>query len=155
MKSKTCVLMVHERVSSTVRDSARRKRSEKSAGRSLKRSVAVTLATGGRHGGSRVEGQSEFANLARQHWLKETKKQSGKVKPVKVKNDVLKREIWDTLRRRTFLSSRYWYWRAYKLWRGMRTRQDSPTSLRHKLTVECAATCGPVTQKILPTITSY
>jgi len=49
-----------------------------------------------------VEGQSEFANLARQHWLKETEKQPGKVKPVKVKNDVLKREIWDTLEKEDF-----------------------------------------------------
>ncbi|KXX79826.1 Intron-binding protein aquarius [Madurella mycetomatis] len=45
-----------------------------------------------------LEGQSEFATLARQHWLK-TPRRTAKVK---VKNDVLKREIWDTLERENF-----------------------------------------------------
>ncbi|KAK0637250.1 hypothetical protein B0T17DRAFT_567791 [Bombardia bombarda] len=47
-----------------------------------------------------LEGESEFANLARQHWLKTTKsKRAGKVK---VKNDILKREIWDALEKDDF-----------------------------------------------------
>lgn len=46
-----------------------------------------------------VEGQSEFANLARQHWLQETAKRPGKVN---VKNDVLKRDLWDTLEKEDF-----------------------------------------------------
>ncbi|KAK4124003.1 P-loop containing nucleoside triphosphate hydrolase protein [Parathielavia appendiculata] len=45
-----------------------------------------------------LEGESEFASLARQHWLK-TPKQAAKVK---VKNDVLKREIWDALEKDNF-----------------------------------------------------
>lgn len=44
-----------------------------------------------------LEGQSEFATLARQHWLKPRR-----TAKVKVKNDVLKREIWDTLERENF-----------------------------------------------------
>jgi len=47
-----------------------------------------------------VEGESEFATLARQHWLKSTKRTT----KVKVKNDVLKREIWDTLEKDDFPS---------------------------------------------------
>ncbi|KAK3313775.1 P-loop containing nucleoside triphosphate hydrolase protein [Apodospora peruviana] len=50
-----------------------------------------------------VEGDnSEFANLARQHWLKKTKPTSKGSAKVKVKNDVLKREIWDTLEKEGF-----------------------------------------------------
>ncbi|AEO69582.1 uncharacterized protein THITE_2120208 [Thermothielavioides terrestris NRRL 8126] len=51
-----------------------------------------------------LEGESEFATLARQHWLK-TPKQAAKTTTtakVKVKNDVLKREIWDTLEKDNF-----------------------------------------------------
>ncbi|KAK4106919.1 hypothetical protein N658DRAFT_413858 [Parathielavia hyrcaniae] len=49
-----------------------------------------------------LEGESEFASLARQHWLK-TPKQAAKAKAkVKVKNDVLKREIWDALEKENF-----------------------------------------------------
>jgi len=46
-----------------------------------------------------LEGENEFANLARQHWLKSKRSASGKVK---VKNDVLKREIWDALEKDNF-----------------------------------------------------
>jgi intron-binding protein aquarius len=45
-----------------------------------------------------IEGDSEFASLAKQHWLK-TSKRTAKVK---VKNDVLKRDIWDTLEKDGF-----------------------------------------------------
>lgn len=45
-----------------------------------------------------TEGQSEFAQLAKQHWLKPSKKTT----KVKVKNDVLKRDIWDPLERDRF-----------------------------------------------------
>lgn len=51
-----------------------------------------------------LDGESEFATLARQHWLK-TPKQASKAKSkakVKVKNTVLKREIWDTLEKENF-----------------------------------------------------
>lgn len=47
-----------------------------------------------------VEGDSEFAALAKQHWLKTTKRATR----VKVKNDVLKREIWDALEKEGFPS---------------------------------------------------
>ncbi len=40
-----------------------------------------------------LEGETEFAQLARQHWLKPSKRTT----KVKVKNDVVKREIWDAL----------------------------------------------------------
>lgn len=44
------------------------------------------------------DGGSEFAQLAKQHWLKSTKR-----KPkTKVKNDVLKRDIWDVLEKDDF-----------------------------------------------------
>ena len=44
--------------------------------------------------------QGEFSTLARQHWLKtKTTKRTAKVK---VKNDVLKSEIWDTLEKENF-----------------------------------------------------
>lgn len=42
--------------------------------------------------------ETEFAQLARQHWLKTTKKTT----KVKVKNDVLKRDIWDGLEKEDF-----------------------------------------------------
>ncbi|KAI1346886.1 hypothetical protein F5Y01DRAFT_296746 [Xylaria sp. FL0043] len=45
-----------------------------------------------------LEGESEFAQLARQHWLK-TAKRAAKLK---VKNDVLKKEIWDVLEKDAF-----------------------------------------------------
>lgn len=45
-----------------------------------------------------TEGQSEFAQLAKQHWLKPSKKAT----KVKVKNDVLKRDIWDPLEKGKF-----------------------------------------------------
>ncbi|KAK4167677.1 P-loop containing nucleoside triphosphate hydrolase protein [Cladorrhinum sp. PSN259] len=48
-----------------------------------------------------LEGESEFATLARQHWLATPRKSPEDVK-VKVKNDVLKREIWDTLEKENF-----------------------------------------------------
>lgn len=45
-----------------------------------------------------AEGESEFAQLAKQHWLKPSKKAT----KVKVKNDVLKQDIWDPLERDKF-----------------------------------------------------
>lgn len=45
-----------------------------------------------------IEGETEFAQLANKHWLKTTKR----VTKVKVKNDVLKREIWDALEKDGF-----------------------------------------------------
>ena len=46
-----------------------------------------------------LEGDSEFAALAKQHWLERTPKRSTKVK---VKNEVLKHEIWDALAKEGF-----------------------------------------------------
>lgn len=45
-----------------------------------------------------LDGESEFAQLAKKHWLKTTK---GAAK-VKVKNDILKKEIWDVLEKDAF-----------------------------------------------------
>jgi intron-binding protein aquarius len=45
-----------------------------------------------------TETDGEFASVAKQHWLKTTKRAS----KVKVKNDVLKREIWDALEKDGF-----------------------------------------------------
>ncbi|KAL2172214.1 hypothetical protein VTG60DRAFT_7058 [Thermothelomyces hinnuleus] len=49
-----------------------------------------------------LEGESEFASLARQHWLKAPNHASKAQAKVKVKNDVLKREIWDVLEKDNF-----------------------------------------------------
>jgi intron-binding protein aquarius len=43
---------------------------------------------------------SEFARVAKQHWLKPTR-----ATKVKVKNDVLKRDIWDPLEKEKFPSA--------------------------------------------------
>lgn len=57
--------------------------------------------TSGRPTVEDLEGESEFATLARQHWLGTPRKSPEDVK-VKVKNEVLKREIWDTLEKENF-----------------------------------------------------
>jgi intron-binding protein aquarius len=44
------------------------------------------------------EGESGFAQLAQTHWLKASKKST----KVKVKQDVLKNEIWDVLEKENF-----------------------------------------------------
>ncbi|KAI1823082.1 hypothetical protein F4861DRAFT_352363 [Xylaria intraflava] len=46
-----------------------------------------------------LEGESEFAQLAKRHWLKTSRRSAS----VKVKNDVLKKEIWDVLEKDTFV----------------------------------------------------
>ncbi|KAK1750649.1 hypothetical protein QBC47DRAFT_393152 [Echria macrotheca] len=51
-----------------------------------------------RHATDEGEGGSEFATLARQHWLKKAKRTAA----VKVKNEVLKSEIWDALEKEDF-----------------------------------------------------
>jgi intron-binding protein aquarius len=45
-----------------------------------------------------LEGENEFSQLAREHWLKTSKRAS----KVKVKNDVLKKDIWDALEKDNF-----------------------------------------------------
>jgi intron-binding protein aquarius len=45
-----------------------------------------------------LQGDSHFALLAKQYWLKSTKKAS----KIKVKPDVVKKEIWDVLEREDF-----------------------------------------------------
>ncbi|KAM0610583.1 hypothetical protein ACHAPH_002454 [Verticillium nonalfalfae] len=47
---------------------------------------------------SEIEGEDEFSQLARKHWLKPRKKGS----VVKVKNDILKKDIWSVLERDNF-----------------------------------------------------
>lgn len=47
------------------------------------------------------EGESEFAQLAKRHWLKPSKKTA----KVKVKNDVLKQDIWEPLEKEKFPST--------------------------------------------------
>lgn len=44
------------------------------------------------------EGDGEFASLAKQHWLK----RSRRTVKVTVKNDVLKRDIWDAIEKEGF-----------------------------------------------------
>lgn len=48
------------------------------------------------------DGETAFAQLAQQHWLKPSTKKSAKVK---VKQDVLKNEIWDILEKKDFAFS--------------------------------------------------
>jgi intron-binding protein aquarius len=45
-----------------------------------------------------LQGENPFAQLAKKHWLKTTKKPA----KVKVKPDVLKSEIWDVLEQENF-----------------------------------------------------
>lgn len=45
-----------------------------------------------------LQGDNPFAALANKHWLKSTKKAT----KVKVKPDVLKKEIWDVLEKEDF-----------------------------------------------------
>ncbi len=49
--------------------------------------------------GGEVDGESSFAQLAKTHWLKPTKKKAAKVK---IKPEVLKNEIWDILEKDDF-----------------------------------------------------
>ncbi|WQF75760.1 Putative intron-binding protein aquarius [Colletotrichum destructivum] len=59
-----------------------------------------TKATSDRPTVADIEGESAFAQLAKKHWLKTTR--SKRAVKVKVKNDVLKHEIWDVLERDGF-----------------------------------------------------
>ncbi|KAI3533420.1 intron-binding protein aquarius [Colletotrichum filicis] len=59
-----------------------------------------TKATSDRPTVADIEGESAFAQLAKKHWLKTTR--SKRATKVKVKNDVLKQEIWDVLERDGF-----------------------------------------------------
>jgi hypothetical protein len=45
-----------------------------------------------------LEGESEFAQLAKKHWLRSTKRAAA----VKVKNDVLNKDIWQVLEKDGF-----------------------------------------------------
>lgn len=55
-------------------------------------------AAGGRPTTADLEGETDFAQLAKLHWLKTTKRAT----KVKVKNDVIKTEIWDSLEKESF-----------------------------------------------------
>ncbi|KAM0274435.1 hypothetical protein ACHAQH_007843 [Verticillium albo-atrum] len=54
--------------------------------------------TGDRPTVSEIEGENEFSQLARKHWLKPRKKNTA----VKIKNDMLKKDIWLVLERNHF-----------------------------------------------------
>ncbi|KAI1854804.1 hypothetical protein JX266_000922 [Neoarthrinium moseri] len=49
-----------------------------------------------------IEGESEFAQLARQHWLKTTKRGAKSKAKVKVKQNVVKQDLWDALEKDGF-----------------------------------------------------
>jgi len=65
---------------------------------STTRSTAKAKTSAPRAAATDLAGDSEFARLAKQHWLKQTKRTTA----VKVKNDVLKTGIWDSLEREGF-----------------------------------------------------
>lgn len=69
------------------------KRQKKSSGSQTRTNHAAQVTAS-----SAPEGESDFAQLAKQHWLKPSKKTA----KVKVKNDVLKRDIWDPLEKDKF-----------------------------------------------------
>lgn len=75
---------------STMPTAKRQKKSAASQSRNSQAAPATTRLV--------PEGESEFAQLAKQHWLKPSKKTA----KVKVKNDVLKRDIWDPLEKEKF-----------------------------------------------------
>ncbi len=58
---------------------------------SVGRDASATAAAG-------IDEQTEFAQLAKQHWLKPSKRAT----KVKVKKDVIKAEIWDVLEKDGF-----------------------------------------------------
>ncbi|TDZ18642.1 RNA helicase aquarius [Colletotrichum orbiculare MAFF 240422] len=59
---------------------------------------SVAKAAGERPTVADIEGESAFAQIAQKYWLKPAKKST----KVKVKNDILKQEIWDVLERDGF-----------------------------------------------------
>lgn len=71
------------------------KRQKKSAGSQPQDSLPPSTAA---EPAAPAEAPSEFVQLAKQHWLKPSKKAT----KVKVKNDVLKRDIWDPLEKDNF-----------------------------------------------------
>lgn len=101
-----------------------------------------------------LEGESEFATLARQHWLKTPKQADAKAKvKVKVKNDVLKREIWDALEKENFPL------KSLLVLEGLQTLERCVpvprcTSLRAVVADLRLAIYGLATRKTRPTITS-
>lgn len=94
------------------------------------------------------EGQSEFAQLAKQHWLKPSKKAT----KVKVKNDVLKRDIWDPLEKDKFPLSSLLALEGLQILE----RSDCPSCLSRVVSLTiCAATSGPATASNPRTTTSF
>ena len=71
------------------------KKAKKSASAPAK---ATAKATAKHPANEELDGENEFATLARQHWLKTSRRTT----KVIVKNDVLKREIWDPLEKDGF-----------------------------------------------------
>lgn len=106
-----------------------------------------TKGTGDRPTVADIEGESTFAQLAKKTWLKPTKRTT----KVKVKNDVLKQEIWDVLERDGF---------PYKSILTLESLQTlerfvCPLEvLRFLLTWTCPVIFGLDTQTNLPTIMS-
>ena len=68
------------------------------AKKAKKSASAPANATAKHPANEELDGENEFATLARQHWLKSSRRTT----KVTVKNDVLKREIWDPLEKDGF-----------------------------------------------------
>lgn len=88
-----------------------------------------------------LEGENEFATLARQHWLKAPNQ------TIKVKNDVLKREIWDTLEKENFPLKRI------LVLEGLQTLErcaSSPNSSWHTVADYYLVTFGLAMARTLP-----
>lgn len=74
------------------------KRQKKSSGQAQPSAQKQQTSVGERPTVAEIEGETEFAQLARANWLKPTKRSTR----VKVKNDVVKKGIWDVLERDNF-----------------------------------------------------
>ncbi len=96
-----------------------------------------------------IEGQSEFATLARQHWLKRSKLAT----KVTVKNDVLKREIWDPLAKEDLPFKSLLVLEGLQTPERYVTPQASSAAPRALANVH-TATCGPASGIIRPISTS-
>lgn len=92
-----------------------------------------------------------FVQVARQHWLKSTKKNA----KVKVKNDVLKQALWDSLEKEAFAH------KPLQLLESLQTLErcafPMEYSLHHRFEISNVSeivTCGLATRKRHPTSTS-
>lgn len=95
-----------------------------------------------------LQGESPFAQLAKEHWLKPSKKGS----KVKVKPDLIKAQVWDVLQRDNF---------AFKSLLVLENLQILEKHVPYlfalilTLLIAFPGTFGPDTPKTLPTFRSY